>query len=52
MKYQEFGEPKPPKFPLIIDVRPTKTSNLNQVKHNQFQDILSNKMIQYNPIKR
>jgi hypothetical protein len=42
MKYGEFQEPKPPRFPLFIDLRPTKTANIDTENRN-FNDILDQK---------
>ena len=35
---------KTPKFPLFIDIRPDKTSNLSKIPHNNFQDVLADKI--------
>ena len=43
MKYGELQEPKPPRFPLFIDLKPEKNSNLNKVD-TTFNDVLSNNL--------
>ena len=42
MKYGELQEPKPPRFPLFIDLRPSKNVNIEKLSTN-FDDILYKK---------
>ena len=42
MKYGELQEPKPPRFPLFIDLRPSKTVNIKTL-NTKFNDILDQK---------
>jgi len=42
MKYGELQEPKPPRFPLFIDLRPSKNVNI-QTLNTKFNDILDQK---------
>ena len=42
MKYGELQEPKPPRFPLFIDLRPSKNVNIEKLSTN-FDDILDKK---------
>jgi len=44
MKYSDFQEPKPPKFPLFIDLRPDKTTDLTKTEHNNFKNVLVDKI--------
>ena len=42
MKYGELQEPKPPRFPLFIDLRPSKNVNIKTL-NTKFNDILDQK---------
>ena len=44
MKYNDFQEPKPPKFPLFIDLRPNKNSDITKTEHDNFKNVLVEKI--------